>query len=96
MAGGQQLAHARFVEFAIAQDARTFEHDAFLVDVHTIRGHGTGRDATDVRMMRSTGDIKAWRFCSALEHWSHDGDIGQVRAASVGGVDGVRISRLHP
>ncbi len=84
--------------FGLAQHVAVHQFD--VVDLHALfldargeRRHGARRDAADIGMMAAGTDVK--RRPVIQVHRRDDRDVGQMRAAVVGVVQHIHITRLH-
>jgi hypothetical protein len=95
MIGQQIRRRAISLEDAAVDHLEIVEQHAFLFDARGQRRHRAGGRAADIRVVAARGDPEddlAARQGS--KHRRDDGDIGQVGAAIVGGVEGIHIARV--
>src|SRR3546814_15753799 len=71
------------------------EQDPLVVDRARVRRHGTRRQAANVGVVAARTDKEQQLRAGPVEHRSDDRDVGQVRAAMLGVVDHVSVSRTH-
>ena len=89
---GQRGVELLLAEVAAIDQLEVVDIDAFLLDRGRVRRHRARRDAADVGVVAARGDPEQDLALVVVEHRRADGDVGQVRAAVVGRVDGVDVA----
>ncbi len=92
---GEQAPGLRLAETAVLDEQPVVEEDALLVDGAAARGHGAGGDAADLGVVAARGDVEQDPLTLRVEDRGDDGDVGEMGAAVVRVVDGVRVTRPH-
>ena len=83
----------RLAEAAALDQAEIVDEHAFLVDGGGARRHRARRRAADVGVVAARGDPEQDASSPVVvEHRRADGDVGQVGAAVVGGVEGEHVA----
>ena len=101
VAGGVFRAGEEVIERALAEAAaihqlEVVDIDAFLLDRDCVRRHRAGRNAAYVGVVAARGDPEQKLAAGLVEHRRADGDVGEMRAAVVGRVDGIDVARRDP
>ena len=102
---GEQVDQVGLAEAAAVDQAEIVDQDAFLVDRRRQRRHRAGRRAADIGMVAARGDpeqnvVFVGRASGAprllfAEDRRADGDVGQVGAAVIGGVEGEDVAGMN-
>ena len=77
-------------EAAAIDQLEIVDIDAFLLDRGRVRRHRARRNAADIGVVAARGDPE--QNFPPVEHRRADGDVGQMRAAVIGRVDGIDVA----
>ena len=93
---GEEVIERALAEAAAIHQLEVVDIDAFLLDRDRVRRHRAGRNAADVGVVAARRDPEQDLAAGLVEHRRADGDVGQMRAAVVGRVDGVDVAGRDP
>src|SRR5690606_13706107 len=92
---GEQFAGLRLPEVTAGDQQPVVEQHPFLAHGPAVRGHGSGGQATDLRVVAAGGDVEQHPLAGVVVDRGDHGDVGQVGAAVVRVVDRVHVAGAH-
>src|SRR5262249_24325033 len=90
---GEEVVERLFAEAAAVHELEVVDVDAFFLDRGRVRRHRAGGNAADVGVVAARGDREQELAAGVIEDGRGHRDVGQVRAAVVGRVDGVDVAQ---
>ncbi len=93
--GGEQGARLGLAEPSGIHQQEVIDQHAFVVHRARVGGHGPRRDPADVSMMATRRDEEGGGVVGLQEHRHDDGDVGQMGAAVVRGVQHIDVAAPH-
>jgi hypothetical protein len=89
---GQDAAQLVLAQAAVLDQFQVVDEHAFLVDGGGERRHRAGRGAADIGMVAARGDPEEDVFAGVVEDRRNHRDVGQMRAAVIGGVQRIDVA----
>ncbi len=94
-AGHQDFAGLGLPEHAFVDEFPVVDQHAFILHHPAVGRHGAGRETAHVGMVPAGGDVEDDLVAVLLPHRGDHGDVGQVGAAVVGGVQHEDVALRH-